>query len=69
MAKKDLAAPGGAGGDEPQMSADDVALAIEKASQKNPQIQMLRERLIKAIEQSDDGMAALARVIRAKLHE
>lgn len=66
MSKKELSAPGG---EEKAMSADEVALAIERAAQKNPQLQMLREKLIAAIERSDDGMEALVRVIRAKMYE
>lgn len=66
MSKKEIA-PADSG--DVNMSSDDVALAIQRASEKSPQLQMLRDKLIKAIESSDDGMESLARVIRSKLHE
>lgn len=66
MSKKEIA-PADAG--EVNMSADDVALAIQRASEKSPQLQMLRDKLIKAIESSDGGMESLVKVIRAKLYE
>lgn len=66
MSKKEIA-PADAG--DVNMSSDDVALAIQRASEKSPQLQMLRDKLIKAIESSDGGMESLVRVIRSKLHE
>lgn len=67
MSKKDLTPA--AGSDDVNMSSEDAALAIQRASEKNPQLQMLRDKLIQAIERSDGGMESLAKVIRAKLHE
>lgn len=67
MSKKEVAPAAGA--DEVNMSADDVSLAIQRASEKSPQLQMLRDKLIQAIERSDGGMESLVKVIRAKLHE
>lgn len=66
MSKKEIA-PADSG--DVNMSADDVALAIQRASEKSPQLQMLRDKLIKAIESSDGGMESLVKVIRAKLYE
>lgn len=65
MSKKEVAPTG----DNIDMTSEDAAAAIERASQKNPQLQMLRDRLIKAIEASDGGMESLVRVIRSKLAE
>lgn len=66
MSKKEIA-PADCG--DVNMSSDDVALAIQRASEKSPQLQMLRDKLIKAIESSDGGMESLVKVIRAKLYE
>jgi hypothetical protein len=65
MSKKEVAPAG----DNIDMTSEDAARAIERASQKNPQLQMLRDKLIKAIEASDGGMESLVRVIRSKLAE
>jgi hypothetical protein len=65
MSKKEVAPAG----DNIDMTSEDAAAAIERASQKNPQLQMLRDKLIKAIESSDGGMDSLMRVIRTKLSE
>jgi hypothetical protein len=55
--------------DERAMTSDEASAAIQRATEKSPQMQMLRDKLIKAIEASDGGMEALVRVIRSKLHE
>lgn len=66
---KDLVKSGAGQGDMVDMSSEDAALAIQRASEKSPQLQMLRDRLIAAIEKSEGGMEALVGVIRRKMSE
>lgn len=67
MSKKEIAPP--AAGREDDMTSEQAAVAIQRASEKNPQLQMMRDKLIAAIERSDGGMEAMVKVIRSKLHE
>lgn len=66
---KDLVKSGAGQGDMVDMSSEDAALAIQRASEKSPQLQILRDKLIAAIEKSDGGMEALVGVIRRKMSE
>lgn len=66
---KDLVKSGAGQGDMVDMSSEDAALAIQRASEKSPQLQILRDKLIAAIERSEGGMEALVGVIRRKMSE
>lgn len=51
------------------MTAEDAAVAIQKATAQTPQLLILREKLIEAIEKQEGGMDSLLRAIRSKMHE
>ncbi|MBV5335801.1 hypothetical protein JZU48_01990 [bacterium] len=67
MSKKDAST----GGENPlaEMTSEQASVAIQRASEKNPQLTMMRDKLIAAIENSEGGMEAMVRAIRSKLHE
>lgn len=66
---KNAPVPANQAGGNDSMSSEEASAAIQRATQQTPQLMILREKLIAAIEKQDGGMESLLRAIRSKLHE